>query len=543
MHSSRLRPLCSVILCLVATSVALRSAAGQVMSPLTANELSELKDIPSCIAVAQAGYKHVSKSPLSRCALSIQRSNPITPTSFAVPAGTVVYVSLTDTRQNENVTFNVSATKVTVPDTAAAIVKNIIPGLQTITATQPIEPRTNGGTRTPAFAYQPPTPPPAVQELMNNILARQKEIITSTNAVLHSVQSAAAFMTCLSNYEEPVAKAGEDLTPYKVSPTDEPPPSFSCSQQSMIKRDNFDDRKETAFDIVQRATAQPLRLLDQTDLDAVVKSFYLTCLTSFQNMAQQNDAGRNFCREYSETLSTNEALLDTAITDIQKAQDTLIQNVQTLDYWTKGDGAPETVTFKFTIPRYVNVVVTIAGTEVVSKTSSTIASVTITQTTNHFAVSIGIGFSNLKFNTYTASPVIVNGQPVLDPSGKTTTVVVGNATDFSTIAPEALVSYRLGPLSHFLWQTKYCPNNCSFLISGGIGANLTTKSADFDVGPSFQVGSVLLTPTVHFGRDTRLADGVTVGQMLGSSPPSPLPTTQAMVIKWGFVITYALPIP
>jgi hypothetical protein len=169
--------------------------------------------------------------------------------------------------------------------------------------------------------------------------------------------------------------------------------------------------------------------------------------------------------------------------------------------------------------------------------------VTINQTTNHIAVSTGIGFSNLKFNTYTASPVIVNGQPVLDPTGKTTTSVVGNATEFSVIAPEALISYRIGALSHFLWQTKYCPNNCSFLLSGGIGANLTTKSADFDVGPSLQVGSLLLTPTVHFGKDTRLSDGVAVGQMLGSSPPSSLPTTQSIVIKWGFLLTYSLPIP
>jgi serine acetyltransferase len=51
-----------------------------------------------------------------------------------------------------------------------------------------------------------------------------------------------------------------------------------------------------------------------------------------------------------------------------------------------------------------------------------------------------------------------------------------------------------------------------------------SKTADFDTGISFQIGGVLITPTVHFGRDVRLSNGVTVGQELGPSPPNPLPT-------------------
>lgn len=353
-------------------------------------------------------------------------------------------------------------------------------------------------------------------------------------------------MNCLSLYEVPneITLTMEDRAKFELDPADNPPPGYSCSQQKMIARADFESFKKLAFRLVQDATTVPLKLLDVTDLDTVVKSFYLTCLTSFPDMGNNvQDSGRLFCRNYGETLSTNETLLDTAITDIQKAQDTLIQSVQILDYWVKSDGSPETVVLKFTTPKHVNMTVTIGGTEVVSKVNSAIAVVTINQSTNAVVVSAGIGFSNLKFNTFTASPIIVNGQPVLDPSGKAMTKVVGNATDFSVITPEVLVSYRLGALSHFLWETKKCSNGCSFLISGGVGANLTTKQADFDVGPSFQVGGFIVTPTVHFGRDVRLSDGVAVGQMLGSSPPSSLPTTQSTVIKWGIVFSYSLPIP
>ena len=105
----------------------------QVMSGVTdPAELAALSALPSCMASAQAGYKRPPKSPPktpSKCVTTIDRDNPIAPVTFAVPPGTVVYVKLWDTRQNENVTFVVSATTTTTADTGAAIGKNIIPGL------------------------------------------------------------------------------------------------------------------------------------------------------------------------------------------------------------------------------------------------------------------------------------------------------------------------------------------------------------------------------------------------------------------------------
>jgi hypothetical protein len=116
------------------------------------------------------------------------------------------------------------------------------------------------------------------------------------------------------------------------------------------------------------------------------------------------------------------------------------------------------------------------------------------------------------------------------------------ASDFSVIAPIALVSYRINSLSNFKWETR-CPGSCSFLLSGGVGANLTAKEADFDVGASFEIGGVLFTPALHFGSDVRLANGLYVGEPLGSNPPSPLPTTNKWVLKAAFAITYSIPIP
>jgi hypothetical protein len=187
-------------------------------------------------------------------------------------------------------------------------------------------------------------------------------------------------------------------------------------------------------------------------------------------------------------------------------------------------------------------VVTIAGTEVVSKASSTVAQVTINANATPWTVSAGISFSTLKSNSYAPVPAYANGAPVINSSGVAEVTVGGTSSDFSVVTPLFLMSYRLNWLSHANWEIK-CPNNCAFLLSAGGGANLSTTSVDFEAGPSFQIGSVLITPAVHWGRDTRLAGGFYVNEPLGTGSPSTLPTQTAWVTKMGIALTYAIPIP
>jgi hypothetical protein len=142
---------------------------------------------------------------------------------------------------------------------------------------------------------------------------------------------------------------------------------------------------------------------------------------------------------------------------------------------------------------------------------------------------------------FTNAPRIVNGQPVLDSGGKTLMIVTENDTRPSIIFPVVFISYRIGPFSRARWEAK-CPGRCAFLATGGIGANLSNKSAEFAGGLSFQIGSVLLTPLVSIGRQLQLSNGVVVGQQLGSSPPA-LPTENKWGPHFGLALTYRLPIP
>jgi hypothetical protein len=101
------------------------------------------------------------------------------------------------------------------------------------------------------------------------------------------------------------------------------------------------------------------------------------------------------------------------------------------------------------------------------------------------------------------------------------------------------------PLAFFSYEIPYITareGKFGVLLSAGLGANLTAKSADYAAGISFRYREVLFTPAVHFGRENELTNGVVVGQMLGSSPPA-LPTAMHFKPNVGFALTYRVPIP
>ena len=490
-----------------------------IMQSVNPSKVDAIQEYPPCAVNTPAGYRG------GNCRIQIWRGVPISPPlTLSLPAGTHVYVELFEARQNESVAFTLSAQATGPHQVGPTLLPAVIPGLNTITFSSLIPSNQQRHAFLKTFGAK--VPPPA-QQLADQIEARQDELVQKTNDVLRGVQNAAVAMNCLSSYETlvPVGKA------------------FKCSQAQMLSYEDFPTAKEKAFDMINTSTASPLRINDVADLDSVVKAFYLTCLSSFPNMGREaGDTADNFCRGNAEALSTREGLLDTALTDIQKADDTLIQNEETLTAWLAVPSSPKVVIYVYVPPSLTNLTIAIVGTEVVSKTASPIATVTINAQGTHAVISTGIAFSNLRFKTFTSSPVYANGMPVLNPDGSAKTQVYGTATDFSVIAPLALVSYRINAISNFKWETR-CPGSCSFLLSGGVGANLTAKEADFDVGPSFEIAGVLFTPALHFGSDIRLANGLYVGEPLGSNPPSPLPTTNKWVRKAAFLITYSIPIP
>jgi hypothetical protein len=182
------------------------------------------------------------------------------------------------------------------------------------------------------------------------------------------------------------------------------------------------------------------------------------------------------------------------------------------------------------------------GTEVVTKTATTIATVTINWQPTGFVLSTGLLGSGMPNKTYAISSIVVNGQVQTDGGKNLSKVTATNfqpAMDF----PAVFGSWVIPWISRSHWQYR-CPGHCSFLLSAGAALNLTTKTADFAVGPSFQVWGVLLTPSIVFGRQTVLANGITEGYTgFGNNPPSTVPTASAWKKAFGIALTYTLPTP
>jgi hypothetical protein len=81
----------------------------------------------------------------------------------------------------------------------------------------------------------------------------------------------------------------------------------------------------------------------------------------------------------------------------------------------------------------------------------------------------------------------------------------------------------------------------AFLLSGGIGVNPYSSLADFFAGATLRFGAFNFSPLVHWGHDTRLTNGVYLGEELGNSPPA-LPTEKYWVKKLGIGVTVRLPV-
>ena len=239
-------------------------------------------------------------------------------------------------------------------------------------------------------------------------------------------------------------------------------------------------------------------------------------------------------KAHADKYQSEENIIDTYEDDLQKDQDALLEARQALKLW---QGSPS-YAWSIVESKRNNSTITVTAQEVISKTTTNLATVTVNWQGVPWVLSSGILFSNLVYRTFSISPNIGSGQPP-QPTGA---YYIMEADQKPSIdVPIVFGSYAPPFLSRFDWEAK-CPNHCAFLISGGIGANLTSKSADFAVGPSFQIGNFLFTPSAVFGRKNVLLDGLASGQTLNPVPTS-LPTGSEWTPAVGIALTYAIPTP
>jgi hypothetical protein len=207
-----------------------------------------------------------------------------------LPAGVHVYVELFNARQNESVAFTVVANQTGPHQVGATALPAIIPGLESITFASPI-PSTNDAKAAVMKSLnltEQQQITPASQQLADAIEMRQKDLADTTNDVLTKTQNASVGMNCLSNYETLIPVAS----------------GYKCSQAQMLDYPKFPTAMTTAFGLITTATAAPLPINDVSDLDTVVKNFYLTCLSYYPKMGRDTkDTADRFCRGNAEATS------------------------------------------------------------------------------------------------------------------------------------------------------------------------------------------------------------------------------------------------
>lgn len=168
-----------------------------------------------------------------------------------------------------------------------------------------------------------------------------------------------------------------------------------------------------------------------------------------------------------------------------------------------------------------SVAVKLSRVDVLSKESADLATVTAVWTDTRWEVSAGALFSKLVDRTFTNTADIVDGKPQTDDSGKVTTTIT-ESDRRPTVVPFAFAHFRL-------WEGAQYDRRFAVQATGGMGVNPYSGSADFAVGGSFSYRSLVFSLLRHYGRDSRLSNGLMVGQSLGTDPPD-LPV--ARFWKW-----------
>ena len=123
--------------------------------------------------------------------------------------------------------------------------------------------------------------------------------------------------------------------------------------------------------------------------------------------------------------------------------------------------------------------------------------------------SAGAFFSTLPVRSFSVVPVFTNGV--------ITDKVIGQNVLHPTVVPFAAANYRITNDLPTRWKSNV-------YWTGAVGINPNTVTADFATGLSYSWRALMVSALAHFGHDTRLAQGLTVGESLGASFNGSLPT-------------------
>jgi hypothetical protein len=140
--------------------------------------------------------------------------------------------------------------------------------------------------------------------------------------------------------------------------------------------------------------------------------------------------------------------------------------------------------------------------------------------------SAGAFFSTLPIRSFSVVPQFTNGV--------ITNKIIGQNVLHPTVVPFAAANYRLTNDLPGRWKSN-------LYLTGAVGINPNTVSADFATGLSYSWRLLMVSALAHFGHDVNLTQRLTVGESLGSGFNGSLPTKTHWTTAFALGLSVRLP--
>jgi len=163
----------------------------------------------------------------------------------------------------------------------------------------------------------------------------------------------------------------------------------------------------------------------------------------------------------------------------------------------------------------VNEVGTFAASVPAATARKSIVTITVLYADPKFETSAGVFFSTLPNRSFANQTMVTQNQGAPPTPGN---VFIAQTIARPTVVPFAAGNYRLGP--DYAWGHR---RREAFYITGTVGLNPNTTTAEFGGGLSFSWRSTMVSALYDWGHDVRLTQGEYVGEvwcnMSAANPP------------------------
>jgi hypothetical protein len=442
---------------------------------------------PLTIVPCAASVTHAYSAGI--CSIGVNRQQPGSPLPVVVPKGTIVKIVVTNRPDQENILFVQTTDAIPPPDYGLALLKLLLPVVPDINKRSQFE------------------GPATFQEYKSLHLAPTSTEQLQQDYASQELDKEQQYLDAVTN----VIDAAKKDQAERFGPK---PPKTQAEYDA-----HFDVLRDQILSLAKKASGYPLPIGVIRALEAELPAKTAICYSRPAGPAQDS------CLDDLKQLQITQAKLTDQLAKVQ-AKKTAVAALREAIV-----GLPQAGDFIDVVPASAvnhKAGIKISAKDVFSGTSTDVATVTITWQGTNFSLSTGLLISTLPSRTFANTANVTNG--VL--SG-------GNTVTEQDIRPSYVT-----PTAMFNWEPLALGRSQNFGLdlTAGLGANLTTKSADYAAGISLRIKNVFLTPVVDFGREVELSNGVKVGDpSLGTL--STVPTEQHFKPNFGFAISYRVPIP